>query len=120
VQLDAVSEGEKSYLLRRCLALANPSRLESFSLVIMEAWRAGRPVIVHEKCDATAGHVRRCKGGFAVADAAGYAQALNDFITRPDEASRMGAAGMDYVETNFSEAAIAKNLSNVLDRFVPR
>jgi hypothetical protein len=32
----------------------------------------------------------------------------------------MGAAGMDYVETNFSEAAIAKNLSNVLDRFVPR
>jgi glycosyltransferase involved in cell wall biosynthesis len=117
IQLAAVSEGEKAYLLRRCLALVNPSKLESFSLVVMEAWRAGRPVIVHEACDTTAGHVLRCSGGFAVGDAEGYARALDALLADPIGAARMGGAGMRYVAENFSEAAIARNLSSILDRF---
>jgi glycosyltransferase involved in cell wall biosynthesis len=117
IQLAAVSEGEKAYLLRRCLALVNPSKLESFSLVVMEAWRAGRPVIVHEACDTTAGHVLRCNGGFAVGDAEGYARALDALLADPIGAARMGEAGMRYVAENFSEAAIARNLSSILDRF---
>lgn len=120
LQLEAVTESEKTYLLRRCLALANPSRLESFSLVIMEAWRAGRPVIVHEKCDTTAGHVRRSGGGHLAGDAITYARALDAVINDPQEAARMGEAGRRYVEDNFIEAAIARNLADVLDPFPPR
>jgi glycosyltransferase involved in cell wall biosynthesis len=119
-QLEVVSEPEKTYLLRRCIALANPSRLESFSLVIMEAWRAGRPVIVHERCDTTAGHVLRCQGGYTVGDAEGYGRALDALIADPAGATRMGEAGMRYVEDNFTDAAIARNLAQVLDRLPPR
>lgn len=61
-----ISESEKHALLRNCAALAQPSVNESFSRVMMEAWRHGKPVAVHAACRATATEVSRSKGGWMV------------------------------------------------------
>ena len=53
------SETEKSMICANALALCQPSLNESFSLVIMESWLAGRPVLVSGACEVTRGHVRR-------------------------------------------------------------
>ena len=59
-----VSEGEKARLLQNCVALVQPSANESFSRVMMEAWRCGRPVAAQASCLATATAVERSGGGW--------------------------------------------------------
>lgn len=63
-----VSEGRKAELLRDCLALAQPSINESYSRVVMEAWRFGKPVAVNRECLATSIEVRRADGGWLAGD----------------------------------------------------
>jgi len=61
-----VSEGEKQALLGGCAALVQPSLNESFSRVMMEAWRYGKPVAVNKECPATATEVSRANGGWLI------------------------------------------------------
>ena len=62
--LGLVSEEEKAALLTHCLALFQPSRNESYSRVLMEAWLCGRPVAAHTRCLATAIVVAKAQGGW--------------------------------------------------------
>lgn len=63
-----VTEEAKWGALRGAVALVSPSRHESFSLVLLEAWQAGIPVVVHAACPATADHVARSGGGLTFSD----------------------------------------------------
>ena len=110
VYLGFVSEGEKAALYKEALALCQPSLHESFSLTIMEAWLAGRPVLVHQDCAVTRGHVVRSKGGLWFRSYEEFAGALEWIRTHPDLAQRMGDNGKRYVLSNYT-------WDKVLDRF---
>jgi len=106
----AVSEPDKVALLDGCRALFQPSENESFSRVIMEAWRRGRPVAAHRRCLATATAVRRCGGGWLAGDE-GEWSALFATLERAsaDELAAKGAAGRAYArETAGWDKAIAR------------
>ncbi len=62
--LGLVSEVDKEALLSNCQALFQPSRNESYSRVIMEAWFYNRPVAAHGGCLATAMAVEAAGGGW--------------------------------------------------------
>lgn len=66
--LGLVSETDKEALLANCTALFQPSRNESYSRVIMEAWFYERPVAAHAECMATAMAVEAAKGGWLAKD----------------------------------------------------
>lgn len=110
VNLGFVSEEEKAFLYSSSLALCQPSLRESFSLTIMESWLAGRPVLVHEDCPVTRGHVQRSKGGLWFRTYEDFAGALDWLLEHPDLAARMGENGRRYVLANYTWEA-------VLDRF---
>ena len=59
-----VSEENKETLLSNCTALFQPSKNESYSRVIMEAWFYNRPVAAHRQCLATAMAVEAAGGGW--------------------------------------------------------
>ena len=61
--LKMVSEKEKSALLSACIALFQPSRNESYSRVMMEAWFHRKPVVANRRCLATSIFVRQSRGG---------------------------------------------------------
>jgi glycosyltransferase involved in cell wall biosynthesis len=65
--LGVVDEATKIALLRASRALFQPSRNESFSRALMEAWLMSRPVAVHRDCPATAIAVERARGGWLAA-----------------------------------------------------
>ena len=97
VDLELVPESTKNSLLHNCLALVNPSENESYSRVIMESWQAGRPVIVHQDCLATAMAVEAAGGGWI----AGSEQQWIDIFARVTELglgvlSARGEAGRRY------------------------
>ncbi len=105
-----VSEEEKARICASALALCQPSLNESFSLTIMESWLAGRPVLVHEDCAVTRGHVQRSKGGLWFRTYEEFAEAVNWLRSNPEKAARMGENGRRYVLSNYT-------WERVLDRF---
>jgi glycosyltransferase involved in cell wall biosynthesis len=58
-----VSEADKGDLVRDALVAISPSALESFSLVVLEAWEQSVPVMVNATCDPTREHCERSGGG---------------------------------------------------------
>jgi glycosyltransferase involved in cell wall biosynthesis len=105
-----VSEQEKARAYASSLVLCQPSLNESFSLVVMESWLAGRPVLVHGECAVTRGHVQRSKGGLWFQTYEDFAGALDWFRSHLELATRMGENGKVYVLRNYTWEI-------VLDRF---
>jgi glycosyltransferase involved in cell wall biosynthesis len=105
-----VPAAEKEALIASALAVCQPSLNESFSLVLMESWLAGRPVLVHEKCPVTRGHVQRSQGGLTFASYEEFAVGVNRLQSHPELARQMGEDGRAYVQANYTWTA-------VLDRF---
>lgn len=106
VYLGFVSEGMKAALYRAALVLCQPSLLESFSLTIMEAWLSSRPVLVHEDCAVTLGHVQRSGGGLWFRSYEDFALILDRFRAHPELGVRMGENGNRYVLQNYTWEAV--------------
>lgn len=79
-----------------------PSLVESYSIVLMEAWLAGTPVLVHGQCPVTRHHALRSRGGLYFTSAAEFAGALDWFLDHPQKRQRMAALGRTYVQREFS------------------
>jgi glycosyltransferase involved in cell wall biosynthesis len=92
------------------LVLCQPSLAESFSIVLMEAWLAGTPVLVQGDCPVTRHHVMHSNGGLYFTSAAEFGEALDWFFDHEQARQRMGALGRAYVRHEFRWPV-------VLDRF---
>jgi glycosyltransferase involved in cell wall biosynthesis len=114
VYLGFVPERKKAALCRGALALCQPSLRESFSIAIMEAWLAGRPVLVHEDCPVTKGHVQRSKGGLWFRTYEDFAGALDWLQAHPELAARMGENGRRYVLCNYTWDVILDRFEKIL------
>ncbi|MGN1089275.1 MAG: glycosyltransferase family 4 protein, partial [Huintestinicola sp.] len=82
--------------------LCQPSKNESFSLVIMESWLCGRPVLVHNDCAVTKNFVCESDGGLYFSDYFEFEGCVNYITAHKDTAAQMGQNGKDYVCGNFS------------------
>lgn len=83
-------------------AYVQPSRLESFSRTIMEAWLAGTPVLARADGEVVAWHCRRSGGGLLFSDSAELAAAVAQLEDTPDQARSMAERGRAYVLDNYS------------------
>lgn len=83
------------------LLLCQPSKNESFSLVIMESWLGNRPVLVHEDCEVTKHFVVDSNGGFYFKTYFEFEGQVNFIMNNPETASEMGKNGCEYVKSHF-------------------
>ena len=116
VVLGPVEEHHKWGLLATAEVLVNPSPLESFSLVILEAWLAGTPVLVNGRCGPMVEHCRRSGGGLWFGGIADFEVALARIVQDPELSSRLAVAGGDYVERTFSWPAVRGRYEKLLSR----
>jgi len=115
-----VDEGAKWGLLRGATAFVNPSGYEAFSIVLMEAWTAGRPVVVNERCEATAEHCRRSGGGLWFDSYATF-EAVLDRLLRDEPLRRaLAERGRAYVEREFSWPVLIGRYGAFLSRVAAR
>ena len=84
----------------------NPSEKESFSLVIMESWLAGRPVLVNGRCPVTRDFVRQANGGLYFENYPEFEQSVRYLAEHRDMARRMGRNGRKYVTEHFGWTVI--------------
>ena len=119
-------EKEKRAYMQNALGLVNLSLLESFSIVIMEAWLEETPIIVHRHCRATAYHHHHSgSAGYAPLEEVDYINAVSELKDNPQRRQELGRFGRQYVEENYSWDKVCNNyalaLSRILDlKGVPR
>jgi glycosyltransferase involved in cell wall biosynthesis len=116
LDLGFIPPQDKADAYAAALALCQPSLLESFSLVMMEAWLAGAPSLVHGRCAVTRDHCLASNGGLFFEDYFEFVEAL-ELLAR-DEAlrRRMGEAGRAYVLANYTWDRVTDNYLAVLRR----
>lgn len=82
--------------------MCNPSHNESFSIVIMESWLCGRPVLVSGACAVTKSFAIQSQGGLYFDTYYEFEGALEYYRKHPDIAGQMGKNGRSYVLENFA------------------
>jgi glycosyltransferase involved in cell wall biosynthesis len=85
VDLGVVSDEGKAWLLSHCRALVQPSRNESYSRTMMEAWLREKPVIVNAECLATSLAVQASGGGWLASTELDWATAFADVEGASDD-----------------------------------
>jgi glycosyltransferase involved in cell wall biosynthesis len=112
------SEEIKWGALRACDLLIAPSPWESFSLVILEAWLAGRPVIVNGRCEATVEHCRRSGGGLWFSDALEFEVMIDRLLSDPGLREHLARRGAAYARRQFSWPAVVGRYAALVDRIM--
>jgi glycosyltransferase involved in cell wall biosynthesis len=114
--MGVVPDGEKLAAIARSRALIMPSRHESLSMVVLEAWMMGRPVLVNGDCEVLRGQVLRADGGLYYRRYEEFAAAMDLLVSESDLADRLGAQGREYFEANYAWDRILEKYERLLAR----
>lgn len=112
LDLGFVSNEQRHWLLDNCVALAQPSKNESFSRVIFEAWFSKKPVIARRSCLATACAVQASGGGWIAEERDEWVDILEQ-ISQQDKSTleTIGTHGKKYSDR-------VANWDSVINKYV--
>ncbi len=108
VDLGFVSEERKHSVMAGAFVFCHPSVNESFGIVLLEAWLAGAPALVHARGAVLPWHCRRSNGGLWFAGYDEFEEALLFMLANPELCSGMSAAGRRYVLREYDRDIIDK------------
>lgn len=102
VALGFLPEEAKRQILAAAKLLIMPSPFESLSIVVLEAWAAGIPVLVNGGCAVLHGQCQRSGGGLEYRDYEGFKRALTQLTQQPSLARALGERGRQFVRDNYA------------------
>lgn len=118
--LGYVADDVREALLAHARALVIPSRYESLSLVLLEAWNHGVPALVNGECAVLDGQVRRANGGLSYRSAAEFQEALEYLVAHPSAGDQFGRQGRQYVDREYRWPTVLARVQSVLDAAASR
>ena len=111
-----ISDQDKFDALAACEALVMPSFYESLSMVAIEAWAMGKPVLANARCDVLQGQCLRSNAGLFYADYPEFAETLHVLTTNRGLAAALGAHGRSYYLANYAWPVIDRKYDDMLER----
>ncbi|MCB1920866.1 MAG: glycosyltransferase family 4 protein [Candidatus Competibacteraceae bacterium] len=115
--LGFVTEQTKWDALAACAALIMPSPHESLSMVLLEAWSVGKPVLVNGRCAVLVGQCRRAHGGLWYEDFAEFTRGLATLL-EGRVPGVLGRQGWRFVRENYSWPVIEKIYLDTVDAMI--
>jgi glycosyltransferase involved in cell wall biosynthesis len=109
IHLGAVDEQGKYDALDAAVALAVPEVLSSMSMVTLEAWSCGKPIVCDAASPVVWGMTRRAGAGLAYRDAAEFGEIVGLLSDEPDRARQLGASGKRFVERTYTWPRIVES-----------
>jgi len=115
-----VSEADKWDVLADAQVMVTPSAYESFSLVVLEAWTLGVPVLVNGGCAATMEHCRRSGGGLWFDSYRSFEATVDRLSGDADLRVALGRAGRRYTAHHYLWPSIIDRYTAFLEGVVAR
>jgi glycosyltransferase involved in cell wall biosynthesis len=115
-----VSEADKWDILAGAQAVVNPSAYESFSLVLLEAWTLGVPVLVNASCAATMEHCRHSGGGLWFESYRSFEVTVDRLVGEGGLRSTLGEAGRHYTARYYRWPSIVDRYTRFLEGVIDR
>jgi glycosyltransferase involved in cell wall biosynthesis len=114
--LGFVGDQDKFDALAAAELLIMPSYLESLSMVALEAWALGKPVLANGHCDVLRGQCIRSNGGLYYESFAEFLETLRAIDMGPALALALGRNGREYFAKHYSWPVIERKYLDILDR----
>ena len=115
-QLGYVTDQDKFDVLAATEALVMPSYYESLSMVALEAWALGRPVLANARCDVLLGQCIRSNAGLFYQDAREFEAALNRLLGDPTLVKGLGDKGRAYFARHYAWPVIERKYLDMFER----
>jgi glycosyltransferase involved in cell wall biosynthesis len=96
--------------------LIMPSYLESLSMVALEAWAMGKPVLANAKCDVLQGQCLRSNAGLFYENYAEFAATMGAIDTTPSLQAALGRNGRAFFERHYAWPVIEKKYVDMLQQ----
>jgi hypothetical protein len=93
-----------------------PSYFESLSMVAIEAWALGKPVLANGRCDVLKGQCIRSNGGLYYESFPEFMETLRAIDSYPMLAGALGAGGRSYFEKNYTWPIIEGKYLDMIKR----
>ncbi len=114
--LGFMREDDKFNALAGAELLVMPSFFESLSMVTLEAWAIGKPVLANALCEVLKGQCLRSNGGLFYENYPEFREGLSLLLNSPRLRRAMGENGRRYFEANYRWEVIEKKYLAVFDR----
>ena len=114
--LGYVSDEDKYDVMAGAEALVMPSYFESLSMVMIEAWALGVPVLANGRCDVLAGQCLRSNGGLFYTNGREFEAMLDRLLDDPALAAELGENGRAFYETHYEWPVIENAYLQMFDR----
>lgn len=103
-----VSDAEKFDALAGCTAVTYSGLLDSLSIIVLEAWAMGKPVVVSSNAPVLSSMSRRAGAGLPYGSADEFSALLELLIERPSLAAALGDAGRAFVARTYTWPGIVQ------------
>ena len=113
-----VDEDTKWGLLTAADVLISPSPLESFSIVVLESWLAGTPVLVNGACHPTRDHANDSDGGLWFTGFADFEGALGRLFADGELRAALAANGEAYTRRRYRQEQLTSDYLEFCARVV--
>ena len=114
--LGFVSDEEKFDAIAAADLLVMPSYFESLSMVALEAWALGRPVLANGRCDVLRGQAIRSNAGLYYENYAEFREALRAIEQNPGLAASLGRSGRDFYRRHYAWSVIERKYLDMFER----
>jgi glycosyltransferase involved in cell wall biosynthesis len=115
-----LDEADKCDIVRDALVAVSPSALESFSLVVLEAWVDRVPVLVNGACGPTREHAERSGGGLWFTSYPEFEAVVERLMADAELRARLGSRGRDYVDRLFQWPVLIARYAEFLESVAER
>ncbi|MBA2303898.1 MAG: glycosyltransferase family 4 protein [Acidobacteria bacterium] len=96
-----LSDQERTQALEAATVVVVPSPYESLSLLALEAFAVGTPILANARSEVLVDHCRKSNAGLYYADRDEFDQCLRLLVADGRLRASMGANGRDYVRQNY-------------------
>jgi hypothetical protein len=114
--LGFVDDADKFDAMAAAELLIMPSYFESLSMVALEAWALGRPVLANAKCDVLKGQCIRSNAGLYYTGRDEFVETLRAIERNRWLAGSLGRNGRQFFRDNYDWPVIERKYLEMLDR----
>jgi glycosyltransferase involved in cell wall biosynthesis len=114
--LGFLPEEDKFDAMAAADVLIMPSPFESLSMVTLEAWALGRPVLANGRCDVLRGQCARSNAGLFYENVDEFCEGLFALESTGPAAAVLGRHGREYFRRHYAWPVIERKYLEVFDR----